>query len=532
MPSVTGLPRVSRGQRRLDGLNPQTGLPGDETSPCHNHDVFAVTEQRVTADALSRLAATLESIEFGLGSATLAAECDRLAGTIRSYLIPRALDPDTPMTVVVAGPTGSGKSTVVNSLSGAEVAPTGALRPTTRTPGVLASPDRASDYEVVGGVRCDVFAVEAPFLDHLVLVDAPDIDSTSTRHRAIAETLIDSADVVVFVTSALRYADEVPWQILRRAEARGAPVIHVLNRVGSASAGAIVDFRSRLSAAGMDEDVVMVPEHHLAEDARSVPSVAVQSLHKRLVEVAAGHRAFAGKVLGRVLSATLTQVIELIDAIAGVLDDIDLFETEISDSLARRSSDLSLVGTADGLYPALPTRSSRRALRRWKKRTGMAKPVESAESGVVERIVTAVSADIRRWLIEEKATLRAREIEPNAVIDGVMAAANTAARGWVEYVARIAVDLDERDVWLREAVLIDAAVRDELTQAARAMFGEDAPVVVDRARRELAGRLEVVYRLTARLVADLLRESCGEPDEADLRASVGAVTATLAPTHA
>jgi energy-coupling factor transporter ATP-binding protein EcfA2 len=495
--------------------------------------VFAVTEQRVTADALSRLAATLESLEFGLGSATLAAECDRLAGTIRSYLIPRALDPDTPMTVVVAGPTGSGKSTVVNSLSGTEVAPTGALRPTTTTPGVLASPDRASDYEIVGGVRCDVFAVEAPFLDHMVLVDTPDIDSTSTRHRAMAETLIDSADVVVFVTSALRYADDVPWQILRRAEARGAPVIHVLNRVGSASAGATVDFRSRLSAAGMDEDVVMVPEHHLAEEARSVPSVAVQSLHKRLVEVAAGHRAFAGEVLGRVLSATLTQVIELIDAIAGVLDDIDLFETEISDSLARRSRDLSLVGTADGLYPALPSRSYRRALRRWKKRAGMARPdIESAESGVIERIVTIVSADVRRWLIEEKATLRAREIEPTAVIDGVMAAAHTAARGWVEYVARIAVDLDGRDVWLREAVLIDAAVNDELTQAARAMFGADAPVVVDRARRELVGRLEVVYRLTARLVADLLRESCGEPDEADLRASVGAVTATLAPTHA
>lgn len=495
--------------------------------------MFAVTEQRVTADALSRLAAKLESLEFGLGAATLAAERDRLAGTIRSYLIPRALDPDTPMTVVVAGPTGSGKSTVVNSLSGAEVAPTGALRPTTRTPGVVAAPNRASDYEVVGGVRCDVFAVEAPLLDHMVLVDAPDIDSTSTRHRAMAETLIDSADVVVFVTSALRYADDVPWQVLRRAEARGAPVIHVLNRVGPASAGATVDFRSRLSAAGMDEDIVMVPEHHLAEDARSVPSVAVQSLHKRLVEVAAGHRAFAGKVLGRVLSATLTQVIELVDAIAGVLDEIDRFETEISDSLARRSTNLSLAGAADGLYPAPPTRSSRRALRRWKKRAGIAGPdIESAESGVIERIVTMVTTDVRRWLIEEKATLRAREIEPTAVIDGVMAAARTAAQGWVEYVARIAVDLDERDVWLNEAVLLDAAVKNEPTQAARAMFGEDVPVVVDRARRELVGRLEVVYRLTARLVADILRESCGEPDEADLRASVGAVTATLAPTHA
>ena len=96
---------------------------------------------------------------------------------------------------------------------------------------------------------------------------------------------VDNADVIVFVTSALRYADEVPWQVLRRAISRGTPVIHVLNRVGSSSSGAVIDFKSRLAAAGLEPDPVTVPEHHLSAGAQRVPSLAVRALQRRLGEV-------------------------------------------------------------------------------------------------------------------------------------------------------------------------------------------------------------------------------------------------------
>ena len=43
----------------------------------------------------------------------------------------------------------------------------------------------------------------------------------------MAETMIDNADIVVYVSSALRYADLVPWEVLRRAHSRGVPVIQV-----------------------------------------------------------------------------------------------------------------------------------------------------------------------------------------------------------------------------------------------------------------------------------------------------------------
>jgi len=495
--------------------------------------VVAPIEQRVTVDALYRLAATLESLDIGPDAAAIYDDRDRLAGTIRSYLIPRALDPDLPMTVVVAGPTGSGKSTVINSLSGADASRTGALRPTTKKPVVVASPGRIDDFEVIGGVRCDTFAHVAPILETMILVDAPDIDSTSTRHRAMAEALIDSADVVVFVTSALRYADDVPWQVLRRARSRGAPVIHVLNRVASASAGSAIDFRSRLSTAGMDDDLVMVSEHRLPESAHRVPSVAVQALGERLGEVAASRQALAGEIFRGVLSATLGQVIELTNTFVGTRDEIDVFESEMANRLLARVPEFDLAGVVLDLIPTAPMRLSRRATRRWKRAASLPEPhVEIIESNLVDRMVTMVTADVRDWLVEERPTLRDRGIDAKPVIDAVEVAARTAAEGWVDYVCRIAVDFEESEARLGEAVLMDAVISGETGLAVEAMFGDSGPVLVDRARRELVGRLEVVYQQVARLLADMLRARYGEPHELELRASVGAVTATLAPINA
>jgi energy-coupling factor transporter ATP-binding protein EcfA2 len=495
--------------------------------------VVALTEQRVTIDALSRLATALDSLDIGPGATSIAVERDRLDATIRSYLIPRAIDPELPTTVVVAGPTGSGKSTVVNSLSGTDASRTGSLRPTTRKPVVLASPDRVADYEVIGGVRCDTVAHGAPMLETMILVDAPDIDSTWTRHRAIAEALIDCADVVVFVTSALRYADEVPWQVLRRAQSRGAPVIHVLNRVASASAGSVVDFRSRLSAAGMDGDFVTISEHHLPDGACRVPSVAVEALRERLIEVAVDRGLFAGEIFRRVLSTTLAQVIELTDMVMSIRDEIDVFETETADRLRSRVPDLDLAGVAIDLLPRPPARISRRATRRWRRSAALSEPdIDAVESILMDRIVNAVTADVRAWLVEGRPMLRDQAIETMPVLNGVATTARSAAEGWIDYVARIAADSHESDTWLCRAALIDAVITGGTTWAVETMFPESGQVLVERARRELMGRLEVVYEHVAGTLADLLRDRHGVPDESALRASVGEVTATLAPINA
>jgi hypothetical protein len=65
----------------------------------------------------------------------------------------------------------------------------------------------------------------------LVLVDAPDVDSIELDNRALADALVEAADLCIFVTTATRYADRVPWDVLGRVRERGLPLIVVVNRL-------------------------------------------------------------------------------------------------------------------------------------------------------------------------------------------------------------------------------------------------------------------------------------------------------------
>jgi energy-coupling factor transporter ATP-binding protein EcfA2 len=490
-------------------------------------------EQRDLPGALASLASTLDSLDIRNGAGSLRAERDRLAATIRGYLIPRAVDPSTPVTVVVAGPTGSGKSTLVNSLAGIDVSRAGALRPTTRIPVVVASPPHDDGLDQLGGVRCQLVIADAPLLESLVLVDSPDIDSTAPDNRARAEILIDNADVVVFVTSALRYADDVPWQVLRRAISRGTPVINVLNRVGSSSSGAVIDFKSRLAGAGLDPDPVTVPEHHLISGAQRVPSLAVRSLQRRIRDVVTERNDSSGSVLRRVLSATMSQVISLADSLSTIRGDIDGLEAELSLDLVGRVSSLDLADVCAGLSKRPPTGRNPLARRSWRRRSALdLEGMSEAEDAIVTRITSLVTEDLRHWLAASRPLLAEREIHPEPILSGVANAAKSGARAWVTYVARIAEDHQGPGSGLATVVLAEAATSSETGPAADILFATEADVLIERARRELVGRLEVIYELTASLVVEELRGRLGDFDESELRPALGAVMATLAPVHA
>ncbi len=69
----------------------------------------------------------------------------------------------------------------------------------------------------------------------LAILDAPDVDSIVAANRTLAAQLLAAADLWLFVTSAARYADAVPWQYLRAAARRRAVVAVVLDRVPPAA---------------------------------------------------------------------------------------------------------------------------------------------------------------------------------------------------------------------------------------------------------------------------------------------------------
>lgn len=329
---------------------------------------------------------------------------DWIVRTIRDYLIPRLGDPTAPLIVVFAGPTGAGKSTLLNSVTGAEHTVAGPLRPTTKDPLVLSSEERAGDYRRIGGVICDVVTGRAPILDELILVDTPDIDSTSTEHRAVAETMIDNADVVVYVSSALRYADLVPWEVLRRAKSRGVPVIQVMNRIRGASRGALGDYSSRLRAEGIESGLVAVQEHHLAPGAQTIPPAAVQELRDRLVSVIEARRAGAADVVRSVLDSAVEQTRQVIDEASEALDDPGRVTADVGHLLgvdferigSRREK---VKGAGLDLRPLADIGPRRLRTRRMIRRR-LPAPSDVANSLALfdESLIAAVDADLRRQL--------------------------------------------------------------------------------------------------------------------------------------
>jgi GTPase SAR1 family protein len=167
-----------------------------------------------------------------------------IADQLDDYLLPRLRRPDAPMLAVVGGPTGAGKSTLVNSLVGQPVSAAGVLRPTTRSAVLAYHPLSAAWFEsrrILPGLGRTTGASTDPANLQLVvtsnlpagiaILDAPDIDSVVIANRELATQLLAAADMWMFVTTAARYADAVPWEFLRDAVTRGTAVAIVLDRV-------------------------------------------------------------------------------------------------------------------------------------------------------------------------------------------------------------------------------------------------------------------------------------------------------------
>lgn len=137
--------------------------------------------------------------------------------------------------VGVFGATGSGKSSLVNALTGAEVARTHVRRPTTsQALAVTWQPDGAAELLDWLDVRERV-ALETP-LDprarQLVLLDLPDFDSVEQANRDIAVRLAGQVDALLWVVDPQKYADDVLHAQFITPHARHAEVtLLVLNQI-------------------------------------------------------------------------------------------------------------------------------------------------------------------------------------------------------------------------------------------------------------------------------------------------------------
>ncbi|CAN5179377.1 hypothetical protein BH23ACT9_BH23ACT9_35330 [soil metagenome] len=140
--------------------------------------------------------------------------------------------------VALVGSTGSGKSSLLNALTGTDVARTGITRPTTSVTQAVISAGGNQAVISAGGTQAVISAggnqagdvagaasgadalldligvnqrhrTDSPAaIDGLVLLDLPDFDSVAVAHRLEVDRLIRLVDLLVWVTDPQKYADE------------------------------------------------------------------------------------------------------------------------------------------------------------------------------------------------------------------------------------------------------------------------------------------------------------------------------------
>jgi Dynamin family len=222
--------------------------PDDDTQPVGPDLLSAVERLRMQVATMS-LTLDVQDVAAARG------EREGILSQLDDYLLPRLRRRDAPLLAVIGGSTGAGKSTLTNSIVRREVSRSGVLRPTTRSPVLVHHPYDSGAFLTQRILpRLTRVTSEAPeplqpidpnapritglrLVPHdglapgLAIIDAPDIDSLVETNRDLAVQLLQAADLWIFVTTAARYADAMPWQMLRQAADRGAAVAVVLDRV-------------------------------------------------------------------------------------------------------------------------------------------------------------------------------------------------------------------------------------------------------------------------------------------------------------
>ncbi|MCD9197202.1 P-loop NTPase family protein [Aeromicrobium wangtongii] len=301
--------------------------------------------------ASAELLAAMSSLLLSVRDAPLRFETDGvehvrsiqsgIVDQLSDYILPRLVQLDAPLLAVVGGSTGAGKSTLVNSLVRERVTESGVLRPTTRSPVLVHHPDDAEWFRPdrilpdlprtteagnqTYGLR---LASTTNIPKGLAILDAPDVDSIDKGNRDLATQLLAAADLWLFVTSAARYADQVPWDHLRHAAERSTSVAVVLDRT---SDEALMEVRGHLArmmtSRGLsDSPLFTVPECSLDADGL-LPVEAVSSMIGWLQELAADPDA-RQMVVHRTLDGAVRQLVLRTHDVADAMDaQIEIAQT-------------------------------------------------------------------------------------------------------------------------------------------------------------------------------------------------------------
>jgi hypothetical protein len=375
--------------------------------------------------AVEQLRSVVNDATFPLdlpGVAAARSTRDALVKQLDDYVVPRLRSLDAPLLSVVGGSTGAGKSTLVNSLVGSVVSEPGVLRPTTRCPVLVHHPDdepwftgsrilpglarltgsnsqngSANPGDGNGAVSDKQQAVRlvssAPLPAGLALLDAPDIDSVVHANRDLAAQLFLAADLWLFVTTAARYADAVPWDFLRQASEHGTSVAIVLDRVPPEAMDEIrAHLALMLHQQGLaDAPIFTVPETSLSPDGL-LSDREIEALRSWLAALA--HDAKARSiVVRRTLTGALRSIPETVHILASASTSQERAAAELHDEVKTAYAD-ALQSVEDSMSDGTLLRGE--VLARWQEFVGTGQFLRQVEAGISrlrDRIAAAVTGN-------------------------------------------------------------------------------------------------------------------------------------------
>jgi hypothetical protein len=347
---------------------------------------------------------------------------------------------DAPLLAVVGGSTGAGKSTLVNSLVGSRVTQPGVLRPTTRSPVLVHHPSDAQwfgqdrllpELERVSRSTNDPEALQLVPSEAvpagLAILDAPDIDSVEERNRTLAAQLLAAADLWLFVTSAARYADQVPWEFLRKAAERSAAVAIVLDRTPPEAVETVSTHLARMLASrGLKDSPLFVVTEGGVTDEGLLPAESVADIRAWLDSLAADAEARTAVVrqtlegairtLSRRTHSVADAATEQVDAVRRLREDVNRSYDQAVASVSEASADGTLLRGE--------------VLARWQEFVGTGELLKSLETRVGwlrDRVVNAVKGKPQQ---AERVTVAVESGLETLILEHAEAAAERAEASW------------------------------------------------------------------------------------------------------
>ncbi len=398
--------------------------------------------------ALVRLRGALQTIQLPLdlpGVEERRGAQRELVAQLEDYIIPRLMTIEAPLLTVVGGSTGAGKSTLVNSLVGHQVTAPGVLRPTTRSPVLVHHPDDAHwfgqdrllpDLQRVSHSTDDPDALQiVPAYTvpaGLAILDAPDVDSVEERNRQLAAQLLAAADLWLFVTSAARYADQVPWDFLKKAADRSTAVAIVLDRTPDDAVQTVSSHLARMLASrGLKDSPLFTVTEGTVDADGLLPRRQVAEIRSWLESLAADADARAG-VIKQTLEGAIRDLSRRTHSVADAATEQVTAATRLRED-ADRSYDAAIKAVAAASADGTLLRGE--VLARWQEFVGTGELLRSLENRVGrirDRVVGAVKGRPQQ---AERVTVAVESGLETLILEHAEAAAERAEASWQQTAA-------------------------------------------------------------------------------------------------